>query len=174
MIFLRHPKPAAATGLCYGRTDLDIAPEGEVQIMAALRDAPSVTRVIASPALRCRRLAESLAARDGVTLDLDERLWELDMGHWDGIMWDDIPRSESERWLADPWNLAPPGGETFQAVHARVCEVIREAGAAGIALVCHAGPIRAARMTLNGVSFEEALAEPVPYATPIQFRWEAA
>jgi len=62
VIFLRHPKPAAATGLCYGRTDLDIAPEGEAQIAAALLAVPPVTRVIASPALRCRKLAESKRA----------------------------------------------------------------------------------------------------------------
>jgi alpha-ribazole phosphatase len=167
VIFLRHPKPAAATGLCYGRTDLDIAPEGAAQIETALRAAPRVRRVIASPALRCRKLAESLAARDGVALELDERLWELDMGVWDGMQWDDIPRPESEAWLADPWNLAPPGGETFRAVHARVSEVIRAAGAADTALVCHAGPIRAARIALTGANFEAALAEPVPYATPI-------
>jgi alpha-ribazole phosphatase len=173
MIFLRHPKPAAVAGLCYGRTDLDIAPEGQAQIAVALREAPPVRRVIASPALRCRRLSQALAARDDVALELDERLWDLDMGHWDGMLWDDIPRAESEAWLADPWNLAPPGGETFRAVHARVSEVIRETGAGDIALVCHAGPIRAARMALHGASFEAALADPVPYALPIRLMREA-
>lgn len=172
MIFLRHPKPAAVAGLCYGRTDLDIAPEGQMQITAALSETPPLRRVIASPALRCRQLAQALAARDGVALQLDDRLWELDMGRWDGMLWDDIPRTESEAWLADPWNLAPPGGETFRAVHARVAEIIRETGAADTALVCHAGPIRAARMALDGLSFAAALAEPVPYAQPIRFQRE--
>lgn len=168
MIFLRHPKPDAPAGLCYGRTDLDIGPDGAAEIAAAVCETPRLTRVVASPALRCRKLAEALAERDGVELTFDERLWELDMGHWDGLMWDDIPRPESEAWLADPWNLAPPAGETFEAVHARVGAVIGTVEP-GMALVCHAGPIRAARMLLTGATFTEVLAEAVPYAQPLRF-----
>ena len=63
MIFLRHPKPGNASGLCYGRTDLDIGPDGEAEIARAMEATPKVGLVIASPALRCRRLASVLAAR---------------------------------------------------------------------------------------------------------------
>ena len=65
MIFLRHPRPASPKGLCYGRTDLDIGPEGASEIAGALEVTPKITQVVASPALRCRKLAEELAARDG-------------------------------------------------------------------------------------------------------------
>jgi len=173
MIFLRHPKPGAAAGLCYGRTDLDIGPEGPAEIEAALETTPRVARVIASPALRCRQLAEGLAARDRVELSFEPRLWELDMGRWDGLHWDKIPRAESEAWLADPWRCAAPGGETFAALHARVGAVLATV-AADTVLVCHAGPIRAARMIFAGLSFAEAFAEMVPYAQPIRIRREGA
>jgi alpha-ribazole phosphatase len=132
-----------------------------------------VTRVIASPALRCRRLAEGLAARDQVELSFEPRLWELDMGRWDGLHWDQIPRAESEAWLADPWHRAAPGGETYAALHARVGEVLATV-AADTALVCHAGPIRAARMIFAGLSFAEALGEVVPFAQPVRIRREGA
>jgi len=173
MIFLRHPRPDAAAGLCYGRTDIDIGPDGPSEIAAALAATPPVARVLASPARRCRALAEGLAARDGVALGFEPRLWELDMGLWDGLLWDDIPRAKSEAWLADPWSRAAPGGETFAALHARIGAVLPEI-LPGTALVCHAGPIRAARMILTGVSFSAALAEPVPYAQPIRFNQETA
>jgi alpha-ribazole phosphatase len=172
MIFLRHPRPDKASGLCYGRTDLDIGPDGEAEIARALAATPPVVRVIASPALRCRRLAEALAVRDGVGLYFEPRLWELDFGDWEGVPWAEIGRASSDRWADDPWRIAPPGGETFAAVHARVGEVLAEL-APGTALVCHAGPIRVARMILTGAGFETVFAEAVPYASPIRFSREA-
>jgi alpha-ribazole phosphatase len=36
-------------------------------------------------------------------------------------------------------------------------------------VICHAGPIRAARMILTGASFASVFAEPVPYAAPLRF-----
>jgi alpha-ribazole phosphatase len=171
MIFLRHPKPDKASGLCYGRTDLDIGPDGGAEIARAMEATPKVGRVIASPALRCRRLAEGLAARDGVALSFEPRLWELNFGDWEGVPWAEIGRFNSDRWAGDPWRIAPPGGETFSELHARVGAVLVET-APGTALVCHAGPIRVARMILSGAGFEAVFAEAVPYASPILFRRE--
>jgi alpha-ribazole phosphatase len=113
-----------------------------------------------------------LATRDGVPLALDPRLWEMDFGDWEGMRWDEIRRTHSDPWANDPWNIAPPGGETFAAVHERVASVIRETGPGNSALVCHAGPIRAAQMIFTGASFDDVFAEPVPYASPIEFMWE--
>lgn len=168
MIFLRHPRPDAPPGLCYGRMDIEAGPDCAAEIATALRTTPPIRRVLASPARRCRALAEALASRDGVALDLDERLWEMDFGAWEGARWDDIRRADSDAWAGDPWSLAPPGGETFAAVHRRVGEVLA-AARPGAALVCHAGPIRAARMILTGLGFAEVFAEPVPYAHPLRF-----
>ena len=173
MIFLRHPRVAAAPGLCYGRMDLDAGAGAAAEIARALELAPPVAAVIASPARRCRGLAEAVAARDGVALALDARLRELDFGAWEGRRWWDIPRPESDPWAADPWRRAPPGGETFAALHARVAAVLAEAGPE-TALVTHAGPIRAARMILTGAAFETVFAEPVAYATPIRLDRMAA
>jgi alpha-ribazole phosphatase len=64
--------------------------------------------------------------------------------------------------------MAPPGGETFAALHARVADAL--AGIAeGTLVVCHAGVIRAARMILTGASFETAFAEKVPFCEPLTF-----
>jgi alpha-ribazole phosphatase len=168
MIFLRHPKPGNASGLCYGRTDLDIGLDGGAEIAQAMETTPKVGLVIASPALRCRRLAEELAARDGVALRFEPRLWELNFGEWEGVPWAEIGRAKSDLWASDPWHIAPPGGETFAQLHARVGEAL--AGVApGTALVCHAGPIRVSRMILTGAGFETVFAEAVPYASPIRF-----
>lgn len=172
MIFLRHPRPGVAPGVCYGRLDLPLAGTAAEEIAAALQETPRVSHVIASPAGRCRLLAEELAARDGTGLTLDARLWELDFGRWEGQSWDTLPRPETDHWAEDPWHRAPPGGESFADLHARVAAVLADAGP-GTAFVCHAGPIRAARMLLTGARFDTVFAEPVPYARPIRFTREA-
>jgi len=53
-----------------------------------------------------------------------------------------------------------------------LAEAIVDSGP-GTALVCHAGPIRVARMILTGAGFEAVFAETVPYATPVRFVREA-
>ena len=173
MILLRHPTPDAPAGLCYGRSDIGSGPGAAAEIARALDATPSVGRVIASPARRCRALAEALAWRDGVEMALDPRLHELDFGAWEGRRWWDIPRAESEPWTADPWRVAPPGGETFAALYRRVAAALDEAGE-DAALVAHAGPIRAARMILAGETFEAVFAAPVPHATPLRLARERA
>ena len=173
MIFLRHPTTDAAAGLCYGRTEVGIGPAADAEIARALEATPRVVRVTASPARRCRALALALAERDGAPLAHDERLRELDFGLWEGRRWWDIPRAESDTWAADPWDRAPPGGERFADLHARVAAVLGEAGT-DTALVTHAGPIRAARMILTGATFSDVFAEPVPHATPLRLARERA
>ena len=114
-------------------------------------------------------MAEALAAHHGAPLSFDERLWEMDFGAWEGALWSEIDRTLSDPWSADPVNRAPPGGETFGAVIARVHAAIADLPE-DAAIVAHAGPIRAARMIVEGRSFDDVVAEPVPYATPIDLR----
>jgi len=90
MIFLRHPTPDVAPGTCYGQTDLDIAEVGHEQIEKAMATTPPVKRIMASPALRCRKLAVTLAERDNIEINFDERLWEMNMGEFEGKLWSEI------------------------------------------------------------------------------------
>ncbi|MEM1343607.1 MAG: histidine phosphatase family protein [Pseudomonadota bacterium] len=173
MIFLRHPRPLVASGLCYGRLDVEEGPRAGVEIATALARTPPVAHVLASPARRCRRLAERLAARDGAPLTVEPRLWELDFGAWEGRLWTEIDRRQSDPWAEDPWTQAPPGGERFADLYARTAAVLAEA-APGTALVTHAGVIRAARMILTGADFKTVFATPVPYAEPLSITADTA
>ena len=169
MIFLRHPKPDVAPGICYGRLDIQPGPGADAEIMSALGMLPRTRLVISSPATRCQVLAEAIAHRDRAQCKSDARLLELDFGRWEGCAWDEIDRTESDLWAADPWNVAPPGGETFAALHARVREALVDfSGEDDLVVVTHAGPIRAARMILAGADFATVFAEPVAHAWPIR------
>ena len=162
---MRHPRTAAAPGLCYGRHDPGLAPGWEARI-DALAPALAVRSIVTSPAPRCLVPARRLAAALGVALHEDARLQELDFGAWEGRPWSGIPRAESDPWAEDPHHRAPPGGETFAALAARTARALAEAPP-GALILCHAGPIRAMLMARGGLSFAQAFARPVPYATPL-------
>ena len=168
MIFLRHPTTDAGADLCYGQKDVGLGPGAEAEMAAALAAVAPIRAIHASDLSRCRALAERFARRDGVAPVYDERLREYHFGAWEGRRWDDIPLAESELWTADLWASAPPGGETFAALHARVTGALAEIPA-GALVVAHAGVIRAARMILTGASFETVFAEKVPYCVPLSF-----
>ena len=173
LTFYRHPTPDAAPGMCYGRLDLGVGPTGPDEIVDACANPPKVSQIISSPAQRARALAEPLAVSSGAPLITDERLWEMDMGRWEGMLWSDIDRAESDPWAADALNHPTPDGEAFTQVIKRVGAVL-ETLQTPSCIVAHAGPIRAARMILTDASFDEVFADPVPYATPITFqkgRW---
>jgi len=118
---VRHPAAAISPGRCYGRLDLPLADPASitpiVHALAPLRGASIHT----SPLARCRLLAEALAADwSQPPPTKDPRLLELDFGGWEGLPWDDIPRAELDRWAADLFGFAAPGGETGAALVARV------------------------------------------------------
>ena len=164
LILLRHPS-TDAKGLCYGRTEVPLSAEAPAEILRALETTPPPRRVISSPARRCLELARELAGLHGLPLETDPRLLELDFGAWEGRPWSKIPRHESDPWAEDPLRRAPPGGESFSALSARVTAIARAAD--GATLVTHAGPIRALRIASGEVDFAAAFAAPVPFATPL-------
>ncbi|MEM7544315.1 MAG: histidine phosphatase family protein [Pseudomonadota bacterium] len=166
MIFYRHPTPDAAPGLCYGRWNIGLAKSAAAEITSACAAPPAFRYIVSSPSWRATQLAEALAAATGVSLETDERLMEMNFGRWEGEFWSDIDRDESDPWAEDPWTLAPPRGESYSMVHSRIGAVLLEAPPGGC-FITHAGPIRAAMMIQHGLSFAEAFANPVPFATPI-------
>ncbi|MDP2812012.1 MAG: histidine phosphatase family protein [Rhodocyclaceae bacterium] len=151
---IRHPRPEVAPGICYGRTDIAVA-EGEVE--AALLNLhgrlPVFDRLRTSPAMRCRDLARRLS--DG-SID-DARLYERHFGAWEGRAWDDIDRALLTAWAADPWNFAPPGGESARMLLERVNAALREeTSAGGVAVwVTHQGVARAVAGALLDLPDEE-------------------
>jgi broad specificity phosphatase PhoE len=158
----------------YGSTDLPLSEKGRQQarLLAQRLSSERVDMIFSSPLKRALETAGPIAVGHNLDLKVMPDLGEVNFGDWEGVRWDDIRRGDSDRWAADPWSIAPPAGETFAALHARVAAVLTEAGL-GTTLVCHAGPIRAARMILTGASYDAVLAEAVPYATAIRFTRES-
>jgi len=161
LILIRHPRPAAADGLCYGSSDLAADSAALAQCAVAVRDRlgalPPVASTLwfSSPLLRCRQLADMLAP--GFTQDA--RIAEMDFGAWEGRPWTAIPRAEVDAWAADLLHYRPGGGESVAAVAQRVqsfLDSLRSASGERAVIVCHAGTIRLVTALAGGQPLEQA------------------
>jgi alpha-ribazole phosphatase len=163
-VLIRHTRVVVPAGVCYGRSDVPLADtfsEEARAVCARLSWVP--TEAWTSPAQRCRALAGLLGT---TCVRIEPRLQELDFGAWEGRRWEDFHDAESEAWANDPWNVRPPGGETAAELWARVGELRAELLARDserIALVTHAGVVRAWRGLATNRRLREVWAEPVEF-----------
>ncbi len=144
IVLVRHPPAAIAPGICYGRLDLSIGDPGAAADLAA-RLAGTGGRVWTSPSRRCRAVAEALG-----DFTVDARLLELDFGEWEGRAWDDVPRAALDRWAADPWAFAAPGGESGAALVARVRSFSAGLRQGDHVVIAHGGPLKLLAQMLRG------------------------
>jgi alpha-ribazole phosphatase len=160
MILVRHPETADPRVIA-GQSEVGLSADGEAALDAIVTAVPRATRVVASDLGRCRALAEVLAGRNGVPLELDPRWREQSFGSWEGRRWDEV----DGRTYLDAWTTAsPPGGERIGEVLARVATAMRALGDDTL-VVTHAGPIRCALVAARGLTLEEAFAIPVPFGS---------
>lgn len=144
LVLIRHA-PAESSGRLCGRRDVPARLADRNAIDRLAEQLAPCTKVVTSPALRCRQTA--LALFPGRDARIDSRLWEQDFGAHEGLPHDALPdlgplsRSDLAAHL-------PPGGESFTGMVARVCpallEIAAEAeGGRPVAVVAHAGTVRA-------------------------------
>jgi nicotinate-nucleotide--dimethylbenzimidazole phosphoribosyltransferase len=161
LILVRHAETALNAERRYqGRTDGPLTEGGvsEARAIGALLRAQFGAEAVlhASDAPRARRTAE--LALPGLPVIVDARLAELDFGAFDGATFDENLAAHGDAfrdWILDPRTVAPPGGESLEALEARVGEWLESLDPAGSAIaVSHGGPIRAALARILGIPFE--------------------
>jgi len=144
LYLVRHPPPLIGLGLCYGRTDLAVAPTETARVAAALSNAlPAGAALFSSPLQRCAQLACALGG--AVAPVCDARLAELDFGSWEMQAWEHIARADIDAWAADTVDYRPGGGESVLHMAERVSTFYADLAAMSLAraiIVCHAGTIR--------------------------------
>lgn len=145
LLLIRHA-PSHPPGRLYGRTDVAADVTNGQEIAAVQQAAGAVTRWISSPAVRCRQTLAAIWG-DNTPATEDPRYWEQDFGEWDGLAYGEVP----DIGALAPEALAqhrPPAGESFRDLCDRVqpalLDVAGQAGTARIAIVAHAGVVRAA------------------------------
>ena len=161
---MRHGETALnASSRFQGRSDAPLSERGRRQAQAlaiALRDEP-LTHVFASDLIRAAETARTIAEPHGLTVTTDARLREFDFGLWEGLTWPEILErfpQLAERPPTQAQNYAPPGGERFDEVEARVQAFLTDVRAlpkdSRILIVTHAGPLHAAFAALAPLGME--------------------
>ena len=148
LILVRHTRPTVAGHVCYGATDLDVTSTFEEEATRVIEALPPAEKLVTSPLLRCRLLAERIGAARALAPVIDSRLREMDFGAWEGVPWASIPRAELDAWAADFLHARPHGGESVHMLCARAGAALDEYRRSGLShvVVTHAGVIKAARV----------------------------
>jgi broad specificity phosphatase PhoE len=134
LYFVRHGETDWNLAQRYqGRRDIPLNAMGRAQ---ARRNGRALAEVlggraasldyVASPLLRARETMEIVRAELALEprrYRTDERLVEIDYGHWAGLLWAELPKADPDGYaarLADIWGWRPTGGESYRMLSDRV------------------------------------------------------
>jgi len=154
VVLVRHPAPLIQPSICYGRLDIPVHPDADIDGLARDPVFTGTAAVWTSPARRCRALAERIAGALSIPLIAEQ-----------GKPWDEVPRAELDRWAADPRAFQAPGGESGDGLVARVSDFFVDLGG-DCAVVSHGGPLRVLSALLSGEPID-LLSPPQPLGTAV-------
>jgi broad specificity phosphatase PhoE len=170
--YIRHGETEwNALGRLQGVQDIPLNELGRRQSVSAgdilkdllRRDGESETSLpfVASPLGRACQTMELLRGALKLPLSgyaIDDRLREIGYGQWEGATLAEAQAQDPDlfaRRQAEKWTVAPPGGETYVSVQARMAEWYRGLAAHTVA-VAHGGTARALMVALGFETPESA------------------
>jgi len=196
LTFMRHPPIEAKGERCIGQTNVELSPAGRAALMPLAEEASRLRpgKILCSDLQRCQLLAEAIALRLGLSAEPDPIWREAHFGTWENRTWNDIQEQEPHllgKWMANFDTVAPPAGESFEKLQARILAGIEKklggpnyeiAGSSALSavnthppslphylLVTHAGVIRAAVSAFSGTGLRKAFELPVPFGSRTSF-----
>src|SRR5947209_4731840 len=155
LILVRHGETQANREMRYiGRRNDALTEQGHTQAqqLAEALASLSVAAIYSSPLERAYHTALPIAARHHLEVQVLDDLRESNFGLWEGLTRAEaMARSPHDAEHIDAWlrdtTLAPPDGESIEAMHERVRAVTEQLVQAHtdqtIVLVSHVGPIKA-------------------------------
>ncbi len=125
------------------------------RIASELKGLVPIDKIISSPLLRAQQTAEAFCEKFNLTLSLDERLSEQDLGPYSGMNYDEVKNEpEYEMNPLARWNWVPGGvGESYSMVAERVTDFLESMSQiqvdSHILIVTHAVVFRLLRAVLE-------------------------
>ncbi|WP_251067014.1 bifunctional RNase H/acid phosphatase, partial [Streptomyces sp. ISL-36] len=154
-VLLRHGETALTPEKRFsgsGGSDPELSAAGLRQadaVATALAARGTVQEIVSSPLKRCRQTAETVAARLGLDVRIEDGLRETDFGAWEGLTFAEVRErypEDLDAWLASPKAAPTGGGESFATVARRVSATRDRLTAASagrtVLLVTHVTPIK--------------------------------
>jgi probable phosphoglycerate mutase len=171
IIFLRHGQAQNNTSrVLAGRASgVPLTPKGIAQAndIGKFLKSLDISHIYASPIERAHKTAQIVGQHIGLSTTIDERLYELEMGKFSGMAYDDLFAKHGNVFLkfyqGDP-TIEENGVETFAQVKNRVLSMVdhvrKEHPGKNVLLVTHMDPIKAMIsnvMNLNAQSLFELI-----------------
>lgn len=159
-----------ATGRWQGQADPPLNDKGRAQARrtaAELKD-QHIDMLISSDLLRAHQTAEIIGSALALSVELEPRLREVNLGDWQGLYSDEIGArwpAEMRQWLESPLSIRPPHGESIRELADRVLAAVKDIATrhAGrrVGIVAHELPIAVIATQVAGVPLER-LREHIP------------
>ncbi len=163
-----------------GRIDMGLSARGRRQAAALARylEGRRFDGLYASPMRRVRETLAPLLRNGAPRPVVAAELREVDFGDWTGLGWKEVEArfgTSAFGWLDQLEQGAMPGGESAQALRARVEPLLRELlprhAGGQVAVVCHGGVIRMALAILLDWPLSRMAAFEIEYASVTQVVW---
>jgi broad specificity phosphatase PhoE len=154
LLLARHGQSVSnAVRRFQGAQDVALSPLGmrQAEALGQAVSRRAIAHVYVSPFERARHTAEIALAGLGLPLTVVDDLRELSLGEWEGCTVEEVrtrPGDPYARWVRDPVQCPPPGGEPLADVQARVLRAVEGITAAhpngdDVLIVSHGGVISA-------------------------------
>ncbi|RYX82538.1 histidine phosphatase family protein [bacterium] len=159
---VRHGEVAGNTGehrTFAGSRDLPLTADGikQKEAVATALEHVKIDAIYASTLQRAFHTAEAIAARHALPVVGMDALQEVNYGDWEGLSESDIAENYADHWkqrVADPWNIAPPSGESYSMLWARLepawTQIINANVGKTVVVVGHNGSLRVLLCELLG------------------------
>ncbi len=156
-----------------GQADIPMNGKGRAQAkrngeaLRALLPGLAEVDFVSSPLVRARetmeilRTALGLSARD---YRIDERLKELNYGHWEGTLQKDLPTLDPEGLelrAKNPYRWRPTGGESYEDLMIRCCDWLQGVDRDTL-ITAHGGTMRTLSAHLAGLDVARVPDLPAP------------
>jgi probable phosphoglycerate mutase len=165
-----------------GTTDPPLCALG-LEMAAAIAERVAEDRWVAlytSPLLRAQQTAAPVGRRLGLPVQVEPELCEIAYGEWEGRRLSEIRATDAERyrrWVERPGGVAPPGGESGEAVVARARPAVERIVArhpdGNVLVVSHKSTIRlllCAFLDIDLNLYRLRIAAPVASLAVVEFR----
>lgn len=164
---IRHTSVAVEPGICYGWTDVEVAPtfQEEASLVRENIAGEHFNAVFSSPLSRCRKLATFCGFPNPTT---DDRLKELNFGRWEMQKWEEIKDPLLEQWYNNWIELPAGAAESYQNQCLRVAKFLSELRQGPHQHACiftHRGVIASAMVYAGLCSVEDSFRVDVPYGS---------
>jgi len=162
LVLIRHGEvDPAYRDVYYGQMDVPLSPIGiEASESLAKRLAPcGFDGIVSSDASRASYFAEALGREAKLSVEISSALRERSLGSWQGFTPEELRRDHPEafaQFYADRGTRPTGDAETYEEMGIRVRRMLdpvaRASAGKKIAVVVHAGPIRAQVMHALGIT----------------------